>query len=262
MADSDRYSIQVLDLALDVLEGVSNSGDRGHRPSQLARQLNLNRTRVFRILKTFEKRGYVQVDPKTQGYRLGIKFLALGEAVKEQIDLRRAAAPILKDLAQKTGDVVNLLVRYDDSAVCIDHFEGDHMLQVSAPLGKPLPLHIGASPKILLAFMPEAEREAVLQRIDLTPYTPNTITDMGLFRHRLDEICSQGYAVDEGDFEVGVYAIGAPVRDHSRQVVAGITVTVPAIRYNPQRKRELIELVVSTAQELSKQLGHEAIERA
>jgi DNA-binding IclR family transcriptional regulator len=152
--------------------------------------------------------------------------------------------------------VVNLLVLYGDSAVCIDHYEGDHMLQVSAPLGEPLPLHIGASPKILLAFMPEPERSLVLERIQLTPYTPQTITDKEIFRRKLEEIRSCGYAVDEGDFETGVYAIGAPVRDHSGEVVAGITVTIPVNRYSLPRKEELIGLILSTTQQLSKELGY------
>jgi DNA-binding IclR family transcriptional regulator len=253
------YAIDILDTALDVIEGLYQSDHQSANPSVLARQLGINRTRIFRILKTLERRGFVEQAPGKQGYRLGIKFLMLAERVKEQIDLRREAAPILRLLAQDTGDTANLLVRYGDQAVCIDSDQGENLLQVSAPIGQPLPLHIGASPKILLAFMDRAEQERILHAIPLTPFTTRTITNRERLQQHLQEICQQGYAVDEGDFEDGVCAIGAPVRDYRGQVIAGITVTTPVSRYDAKRREDLIERVISAAQQLSAKLGYQVV---
>ena len=257
MLEDDQYTIDILDIALDVIEGLGEVGREPQRPSELARQLALNRTRVFRILKTLEKRGYVNIDPQSQGYRLGLKFLSLGEKVKEQMDLRREAAPILMELAKTTGDAANLIVLYGESAVCLDGYQGEPMLQVFAPIGQPLPLHIGASPKLLLAYLPEPERERLLNKIELKPYTSATITDREELRKLLDRICAQGYSVDEQDFESGVFAFGAPVRDHTGSVVAGITVTTPASRYSPARRESIIELVVNAGRKLSEKLGYQ-----
>ncbi len=255
MPGGDPYTIEVLDVALSVVEQMLAAGGQPQRASRLARQLGVHRTRVFRILKTLERRGYVEADPEGRGYRLGLKFLEIGAQVRERLNLRRAAEPILMDLARRTGDVAHLLVLYGHSAVCIDRYQGDHMLQVAAPIGKPIPLHVGASPKILLAHLPEPERERILEEIELTPFTPNTITDRDELRRCLEEIRAQGYAVDEEDFEIGVYAVGAPVRDHSGRVVAGVTVTTPESRYSPQRRRQLIEMVVDAAGQISARLG-------
>ena len=256
MLDQDRYTIEILDVTLDVIECLLTAGEEPQRPSELARQLGINRSRAFRILKNLERRGYVDVDSQTQGYWLGLKFLEIGTRVRQRLEVRRVAEPILIELAQNTGDVAHLLVLYGHSAVCIDRYQGDHMLQVAAPIGQPLPLHIGASPKILLAHLPDQKRELILQKIELTPFTPNTITDRDKLRRRLDKIRTQGYEVDEEDFEIGVYATGAPVRDHSGRLVAGITVTTPGVRYSPERREQLIELVVDAAQQISAGLGY------
>jgi IclR family KDG regulon transcriptional repressor len=255
MSNKGKYTIEVLDVTLDVIEYLAASGQEPQRHAEIARQLGIHRNRAFRILKTLEERGYVEANSETRGYQLGLKFLEVGELVHERLDVGRVADRILMELAKKTGDVAQLLVLYRHSAVCIDSYRGDHRLQVAAPIGQPLPLHIGASPKILLAHLPEQDRERILQSIELTRFTPNTITDRDELRHCLDEIRAQGYAVDEEDFEVGVYAVGAPVRDHCGRVVASITVTTPESRYSPQRRQELIEMVTNAASRVSARLG-------
>jgi len=255
MSNKGKYTIEVLDVTLDVIEYLAASGQEPQRHAEIARQLGIHRNRAFRIIKTLEERGYVEANPETQGYQLGLKFLEIGELVHERLDVGRVADRILMELAKKTGDVAQLLVLHGHSAVCIDSYRGNHRLQVAAPIGQPLPLHIGASPKILLAHLPEQDRERILQSIELTRFTPNTITDRDELRRCLDEIRAQGYAVDEEDFEVGVYAVGAPVRDHCGRVVAGITITTPESRYSPQRRQELIEMVTHAASRVSARLG-------
>ncbi|MBL7065649.1 MAG: IclR family transcriptional regulator [Anaerolineae bacterium] len=255
MSSQGQYTIEVLDVALDVVECLLAAEGEPQRPGEIACQLGINRSRAFRILKTLERRGYVESDPQAQGYRLGLKFFEIGEQVRERLELRRVAEPVLMELAQNTGDVAHLLVLYGHSAACVDRYQGDHMLQVAAPIGQPLPLHIGASPKVLLAHLPENERERIIQEIELTPFTPNTITDHDELRRCLEEVRTQGYAVDEEDFEIGVYAVGAPVRDHNGCVVAGVTVTTPESRYSPQRCQELIKMVVDAANRISARLG-------
>jgi DNA-binding IclR family transcriptional regulator len=253
-----QYTIEVLDVALDVLELLVTTEGRSLRPSEIAHQLGINRSRAFRILKTLERRTYVTFDPETKSYRLGFKCLQIGERVREQLDLRHMAEPVLRELAETTGDVALLVVRYGDATIDIASYRGHHVLQATVPIGQPFPFHIGASNKILLAYLPEPERERIIQEMELTPFTEKTITDRDELRRCLEEIRTQGYALDEEGFEVGVYAIGAPVRDYSGRVVAGVTVTTPQSRYSPQRREELIEMVVQAADRISARLGKSA----
>lgn len=257
MLDNDRYIIDILDVALNAIDWMASSKQESFSLVELAQQFKINRSRMFRILKTLERRSYVEYDPNTETYKLGLKFLAISENIRGRLNLRREAETVLKNLADETGDSAHLLVLNGNSAIVVDHYLGDNMLQVAAPIGEILPLHVGASPKLLFAFLPEMERERILGEIELNPYTPNTITDIAAFRRKLDEIRRTGYSVDEQDFEIGVYAFAAPVRDHHGNVIAGITITTPAARYSPQRGDELIDTVITAAQRLSERLGYQ-----
>ena len=255
MPENDSYVIDIIAVALDVIEHITDDS-KVYRASEIARALGINRTRVFRILKTLENRGYVDYDSDTQGYRLGVKFLHLGENVRERLDLRREAETILVELSRKTGDSAHLLILRGNRAITIDRRQGENRLQVASPIGQSLPLYVGASPKILLAYLPTEERERVLQGITLERFTENTIADLDELRKHLDTIRQQGYAVDEEDYEQGVFAIGAPVFDFTGSVIAGITITTPGSRYSIERKQELINLVVYAGKKLSEKLGY------
>ena len=255
MQNPDPYVIDIVDVALDVIDCL-NDYTKFYRASDIAHKLGVNRSRIFRILKTLSARGYVDYDPDTQGYHLGVKFLHIGENVRERLDLRREAEPILVELAHQTGDSAHLLILQGDRAVTIDRRQGRNRLQVASPIGQSLPLYVGASPKILLAYLPEAERERIINSIEFESFTENTINDSNELRKSIEKIRQQGYAVDEEDYEQGVYAIGAPVHDDGGRVIAGITITTPGSRYSSKRRRELIALVINAGQRLSEKLGY------
>lgn len=256
MSETDRYTIEILDVTLNAIEAMASSEKESHSPSALARHLKINRSRLFRILKTLERRGYVDFDPQTETYRLGLKFLTLSQHISERINLRREAEDLLKKLANDTGDSVHLVCRSRNSAIVVDRYLGDNMLQAGTPIGEQLPLYTGAVPKLLLAILPEEERERILSKMDLAPFTPNTITDKNHLRRVLAAIRQNGYSVDDEELEIGVYAFGAPVYDDMGYPLAGISVTTPVVRYDLERRFELIRMVVATARELSCRLGY------
>jgi DNA-binding IclR family transcriptional regulator len=255
MKNHNPYTIDIIDVTLDVIECL-NGEAKSYRAADVAQKLGVNRTRVFRILKTLADRGYIDYDLDTQGYHLGIKFLWVGENIRERLDLRREAEPFLVGLARYSGDSAHLLILHGDTAVTIDRRQGENQLQVATPIGQSVPLYAGASPKILLAYMPEETRERIIQSLKFKQFTKNTITDSNQLRLCLQDIRRKGYAVDEEDYEIGVYAVGAPVRDNSGQVIAGITITTPATRYTSKHSKELIVQVIEAAQKLSERLGY------
>jgi IclR family transcriptional regulator, KDG regulon repressor len=258
MPEEDRYIIEILDVALNVLDKMASSQEEYHSPSILARQFNLNRSRMFRIFKTLESRKYVIFDPKTGMYRLGMKFLEISQNIRDRLSLRSEAEDVLKALAAGTGDTSYLIIASGNSAIVVDRYSGDNMLQLAAPIGSSLPMHTGAAPKILLAFMPEEQRERMISEMELPSFTPNTISDKEILRKTLAEIRKQGYAVDEQDFEIGAYAFGAPIFDHEGNVVAGMSITTPTARCSPKRRKELIGMVLAAAETLSEKLGYQS----
>lgn len=258
MPEEDRYIIEILDVALDAMDKMASSQEEFHSIPSLARQLNINRSRMFRIFKTLERRGFVDYDEKTESYRLGMKFLSISQNVRDHLSLRREAEQILKSMAAETGDCSYLIIASGNSAIVVDRYSGDNMLQLSAPIGSRLPLHTGAAPKLLLAYMPEDQREHLIDEMELPSFTSNTITDKNILRKTLAEIRQQGFAADEQDFEVGAYAFGAPIFDHEGHIVAGMSITTPTARCSPKRREELIGMVLASARKLSEKLGYQS----
>lgn len=258
MPEDDRYVIEILDVALTAIDTMATSSDETHSPSSLAKQFKINRSRMFRIFKTLERRDFVTYDPKTETYRLGLKFLEIAQNIRSRLNLRSEAEDVLKELAAGTGDCSYLIILSGNSAIVVDRYSGDNMLQLSAPIGSRLPLYTGAAPKVILAFLPEDQREHLIGEMKLSSYTPNTIKDKDTLRKTLAEIRQQGYAVDEQDFEVGAYAFGAPVFDHEGNIVAGISITTPTARCSLKRRKELIRVVRASARKLSAKLGYQS----
>lgn len=258
MPEDDRYTIEILDVALNAIDTMATSSDESHSPSSLAKKFNINRSRMFRIFKTLERRDYVTYDPKTETYHLGLKFLEIAQNIRSRLNLRSEAEDVLKELAAGTGDCSYLIIPSGNSAIVVDRYSGDNMLQLSAPIGSRLPLYAGAAPKLLLAYMQENQREHIIDEMELTAFTSNTISDKDTLRKILAQIREQGYAVDEQDFEVGAYAFGAPVFDHEGNVIAGLSITTPTPRCSPRRRKELICMVRASAQKLSEKMGYQA----
>ena len=149
-----------------------------------------------------------------------------------------------------------LFVRFGCEAVCTETRVGRHNVQALARLGEPIPLHIGAAPKVLLAFLPEPERSEIISTLQLTPYTARTVTRHEELEAELRRVREQGYCLAEDDYELGANAVGAPVRDHRGQTVAAVSMTIPGVRYHAESRDQAIWLVSNSAQQLSARLGY------
>ncbi len=255
MAQSE-YSISALEAALDVAESFLTPNGTIRGVSEISRQTGLHKNRVFRILSTLSNRGYIEQDQVTQKYRLGSGFLVLGEAYRTGLDLRNAAIPFMQELADESGDAAHLFVLSEERALCVDVQLGSHVVQAPARLGDRLGLNVGAAPKILLAFQPELERSNLLREMEYLQYSSKTITDRIELEKALEQIQAQNYCIAEGDYDLSAFAIGAPVRDHTGQIVAAISVAIPEGRYNQELKQEKLKLVLDVALRLSEKLGY------
>jgi DNA-binding IclR family transcriptional regulator len=250
-----EYSLRTLQAALDVIESFPSAPDNTQGVTEISQRLGLSKAQVFRILFTLTSRGYIQQFPDTQKYALGLGFLTLAEAVRNQIDLLRTAEPFLAELADQSGDTTYLVVRFGSGALLADRRQGRKVLQVTTPIGQVLPYHVAAGPKVLLAYMPEADRERTIRHLELMEYTSATITDREVLRRQIEQILTQGYASDEGDYEPEVYAVGAPVWGHLGSVVAALSLAAPRSRCSRERQKQLSRMVISSAQRLSSELG-------
>ncbi len=252
MADSEsKSSIQVIE-RMGALFAVLARHPETVGLKQLAQGAGLHPSTAHRILAALVNERFVErVDPGS--YRLGIRLLELGNLVKSRISVREHALPLMRKLHEATGEAVNLSVRRDDEIVYIERTSsGRAMMRVVNIVGARAPLHITAVGKLFLAEDgPDAWR-AYSERTHLPAFTRNTLTELAALSRELERVRRQGYATDSEEAEIGVRCIGAPVRDDTSALVAGLSVSAPAERM----KSAWAGLIKETAGAISRAIGY------
>ena len=260
-SSASKTTVQSVERTLDILEALAKVGEAGI--AQLSNQVGLHASTVHRLLSTLIARGYVRQNPETGRYLLGLKPLDVARAVRDHLDLRMEALPILQELMRKSGETANLAVLDDHQIVYLEQATSPGwMLRMFVQVGARAPLHTTASGKVLLSALPDEEIRRMLRSYPLSPYASRTIVDAGVLMTELQEVRRQGYATDHGEQEEGVSCIAAPVRDHTGSVVAAISISGPWIRITPERVPQLVPLVKEACGRLSAALGYKPIDYA
>jgi DNA-binding IclR family transcriptional regulator len=258
-AGSRTSSVQSIERATAILKAFSL--DRAELGvTELSRQLNLHKSTVSRLLASLQRQGLVEEDPLTRKYRLGVALVTLGGLVLHRLDVTQAARPLMRSLAETTQETVILAVRDRDETVNVAQVPSPQTVKHIEWVGQRGPLHCTATGKVLLAYSSVADQEAIIFPQGLPRYTPNTITDPDRLRQDLARVRKQGYAIGREELEIGLNAVAAPVCDHSRDVVAAISVSGPAFRLSPDRFSIVVARVQQAVLELSSQLGCDGAE--
>ncbi|MDQ0469547.1 IclR family transcriptional regulator [Labrys wisconsinensis] len=225
--------------------------------SELARQVEMDKSSVSRMLRTLEQSGFVAQDPVTQRYTLGITLGILGHKALRRIDLRSSARPTLERLAERTGECSHMAILADGRAFYVDQAAPDRGVIVDAPIGTLAPLYCTALGKSLLAFQPLRIREAILAALAFEPFTRRTIRDRAALEGHLAQVRRNRVAYDDEEFSIGVRCIAAPVFRHDGTVAGAIGVSGPSPRVTDDRMKDWEVLVRDEAAALSRRLGFE-----
>lgn len=249
------YYIQSIKRAIQILNSFTPQ-EKELSITELSKRLNLHKSTIHRILVTLEDESLVVKNQITQKYHLGIKLFELGHLVQDQMEIRAYALPIIKELAQKTEESVDLNILSDGKRVSIEKIESPHDVRRIIQLGKSLPLHCGGSGKALLAFLPDEEIDKIIQKEKFIPFGPNTITDPTKLKEHLKEIRKNGYAISFEERILGSASVAAPVLDYKGKVVASLSISGPTTRFTKKKIPVLISLVKEAAQKISASLGY------
>jgi DNA-binding IclR family transcriptional regulator len=239
---------------LDIFEGAGSE----LRLTDLSERLGISKPQALRMASTLEQGGYLTRDPETKRYRLGLRLFMLGMAVQRQMDLRRVAQPVLRELASETGETVGLFIPDHAGPVCVDVIDSQHGLRVFAQQGRRMPWNAGVSAKVILAFMTEAEREQILSTTQFRQYTDRTITDPRVLRTLLAGIRADGYYVGPPDLDPGITGIAGPVLDHRGAVAGALAVSAPVSRMTDAVIPALVRVIRDACRKTSCQLGYPA----
>lgn len=245
--------VHAVDHAIDVLECLAKTG-APMGVSALARQLELSKASVHHILGTLEARGLVMREPDLPAYRLGWRLYELGSSVARSVDVSRIARPFLDKVALETGESVLLGILDRDSVLYLDRGDAPHGFHMIAAAGRRSPLHATASGKLLLAFADEEFAERYLSG-SLESFTADTLTEAATLRDQLVEIRAQGYATCWQERELGLCSVAVPLRNHTGETAASLTLAGPAGRVTEDSVPTHLEALREAAHEIEAQLG-------
>lgn len=243
-----------IDRALEVLE-CFNTEKAEWGITELSRRTGLGKSRVFRILKTLEGRGFAEKNEETGRYRLGLKVFELGQVVGGTIDLRREVGPILRELSQRTGGTSLVRIVDRDETVTLDAVPSSRTLRAIPPIGVRYPIYYGACGKIFLAFMDPQERSRRLKGVRLRRYTRASITSMAVLLQEVEKVRQQEYAVSDEESIVGLRAVAVPVWNREGKVAAAMGLSFPTPYFPPAKTAEMVTELHRGAERVSMVLG-------
>jgi len=223
---------------------------------EITKQLGYSQATAYRLVRTLVEFGFLRQVTGGPQYALGLKTVRLGLIGQETLNLSEIALPFMKELSSRTGETVLLTVVDGTQGMCLAKTETEGPIRLSLKPGTSLPLHSGASTKVLMAYLGEEDWDRIIKKEGLKRFTPNTITQFEKLKAHLKEIRKKGYAVSDQEVDSGVRAVGAPIFDSFGRLVAGLSVAGPIYRMNKKRFLSLSQLVVHYAQKISKALGY------
>jgi IclR family acetate operon transcriptional repressor len=229
--------VQSVERALTLLESLA---DLGHEAgvSDLRTATGLPFGTIHRLLGTLVMHGYARQNPGTHKYTLGPRLLRLGDAAGRHFAVW--ARPFLTELMELSGESANLVMLEGDHAVYVAQVPSrTHHVRMFTEVGRRVLPHSTAVGKVLLAFRPRPVAEALLERTGLPPRTERTIVDPDRFLAELDVVARQGYAIDDGEEELGVRCVAAPVFGVGDSVAA-ISISAPEGRLPRERYERLV----------------------
>jgi DNA-binding IclR family transcriptional regulator len=244
--------VQSVDRAVSMMEFLSRNGWSG--VTEVANELGIHKSTAYRLLTTLSDRGLVEQDTATGKYRLGMGVVLLASTVTADLDVLRCARSVCGRLSEQTQETVTLTVLEGDEAVII-HQTVPKTTALSVDwTGMHTPLHATAAGKVFLVHMPDDQRRRVLRR-PLERFTEKTIVDLEVMRDHIQAVREDGYGYTAEELEVGLNAVGAPIRSSDGAVVASVSVSGPVFRLPVQSIPETAELVKEAATEISRCLG-------
>jgi DNA-binding IclR family transcriptional regulator len=240
-------SLDILELFLHARHGLT--------APEVAQKTGLPRTTVHELLTTLAERNYLRRDGHTATYHLGLSVFRLGNAFAERLDLHAVGLRVARSVAEECDETVHVGVLEDGEVIYVCKVDSTQSVRMVSRMGGRLPANCTGLGKVLLANLPEADRNRILRK-GLTKLTARSITDLHVLGNQLDEVRAAGLAFESGESTPDVSCVAVPVRDHTSNVVAALSISVPDMRWGQRAPEEWASLAADGAARLSSELGY------
>lgn len=206
---------------------------------------------VHGLLSTMRETSVVAQDQEGR-YMLGIRLFEYGCTLSSSWSIIETAKPFIQHVSYETGEAVFLSILDQGEVITLDRAENRIGLPTSAEMGCRLPVHCTSQGKLFLSYMSEEEQQALLNRRNLCAYTQHTITTVDALRKEFKTIRAQGYAIENGEYKVGLRSVAAPIFDESGCVRYAIGIIGMFRQIETERFERAVQVVRETAEKISK----------
>src|SRR6185312_411726 len=244
----EQYLSRSITRALDVLDCFPGAYS-SYSLTELAQQMSMPESSLFRILVTLESRGYL-AQGQDGTYTLAPKVLH-GRLWERAQHVRKILQPAMLQLARRFNETTSLAFLFEDRISVLESLESLHDIRVSNKVGRLLPPYASSMGKSITAFQDRKTTEQILMAYGVFPRTSRTVTDHTKIYADFEQIRRTGYGCDRGEATEGGICIGAPVFTDADRVEAAVSVSVPLIRMDEAREREIIAELIRATTEMS-----------
>src|SRR5438270_4683353 len=242
---SESPSIAV-ERALSMLEAVALEPD-GLSNAEISRQLRIPKSSASYILRTLERKSYINRDATTGKYRVGLKILSLSRGALSGIDVREVALPIMRHLTGKTNLTCHLAILDGPEAVYIEKVEPEGFIRMDTWVGRRMRVHATSVGKALVAHIAQEKLEKIIAQAGMEKRTPKTITTIPRLLKELEKIRTQGYAVDDEENNMGARCLAAPVFNQQGTIEAAVGLSGTINQVNTQTMPRIVEALKDAA---------------
>lgn len=242
--NNQNYPVQASEKTLEVMQALHKDG--GVRVTDLAETLGMNKSTIHNHLKTMEMHGFVT--ETADGYDRSFKFLEIGGKLRKETPVFEKSRSDLDELANKSGEVANLLIEQGGKGVYVYRTMGEQAIELPAFVGMHTELHATSLGKAILANLPDDRVNQIIDRYGLPRETKNTITERDALLDELETVRSEGVAFDDEEKLMGLRCVAAPITTPEGAVLGAISISAPTNRMKSERFNTTIpDLVRGTA---------------
>lgn len=246
-------SVQALDRALRLLEVLA--GADGMTLTALAHASGLAASTVHRLLATLSTHGFVEIEEQDQTWTIGVEAFRVGQAFHRRFKVATMGRPVMRELMEATGETANIGILESGDVVFISQVESHEPIRAFFRAGERRHAHASGIGKALLAEMSRERVERLVRDRGLPRFTDATITDTARLFDDLATIRRRGWSVDDEERSRGMRCIAAPIFDENGEAIAGLSISGPTQRLEPERIAGLGPVVRRAADEITRAIG-------
>ncbi|EEX36122.1 DNA-binding transcriptional regulator KdgR [Vibrio metschnikovii] len=224
--------------------------------SELSQRLMTSKATTYRFLQTMKSMGYVAQEGEADKYRLTLKLFELGSKSLEYVDLVELADKEMRFISQQTNEALHLGALDGNGIIYIHKIDSGYNLRMQSRIGRRNPLYSTAIGKVLLSDREEMFVRDTLADVEFIKHTENTLENTDQLIAELERVRAQHFAQDNEEQEPGLRCIAAPVYDRFGHIIAGLSISLPTIRFDEQRLDYYVGLLQTAGRNISAQLGY------